>query len=116
MRVMVMAIGKTSGGKPRKRPTPEMMAAFQKYDQALKAAGVVVGEGRLHPAEKGKRVEFDGEGRAVTDGPFAEAKEVVGGYWLWQVASMDEALEWLKKAPYDGGTFEVRPIMEPTDF
>lgn len=72
----------------------------------------VVGSGRLYPSSQGKRVRFDRRKRTVIDGPFAEAKELVGGYWLWHVRSLDEAVEWLKRAPFDGGIFEVREILE----
>ena len=91
-------------------PTPEAMAEYQRFNEELVKAGVVVGAGRLSPSSQGKRVRFDGKKRTVIDGPFAETKELVAGYWLWQVRSIDEALEWLKRAPYDGGTFEVREI------
>jgi hypothetical protein len=93
-------------------PSPETLAEFQKYNNELARAGVVVAAGRLYPSSKGKRVRFDGKKRTVIDGPFAEAKELVGGYWLWQVRSMDEALEWLKRAPFDGGVFEIREIFQ----
>jgi hypothetical protein len=86
------------------------VAEYQKFNEDLVNAGVVVGAGRLSPSSQGKRVQFDGKTRRVIDGPFAESKELVAGYWLWQVRSMDEALEWLKRAPYDGGTFEVRQV------
>ncbi len=91
-------------------PSPEAMAAHQKFNEELVKAGVVVGAGRLAPSAQGKRVRFDGKKRTLIDGPFAETKELVAGYWLWQVRSMDEALEWLKRAPYDGGIFEIREI------
>lgn len=91
-------------------PTQEAMAAHQKFNDELVKAGIVVGSGRLSPSAQGKRVRFEGKKRTVIDGPFTEAKELVAGYWLWQVRSMDEALEWLKRAPYDGGTFEVREV------
>src|SRR6266404_3187346 len=109
MRVLIMAKeGEQSDtGTP---PTPEAMAEFQKFNDELVKAGVVVGSGRLYPSSQGKRVRFDGKKRTVIDGPFAETKELVGGYWLWQVRSIDEALEWLKRAPYDGGTFEIRQV------
>lgn len=93
-------------------PSPETLAEFQKYNDELVKAGVVVAAGRLVPSSKGKRVRFDGNKRTVIDGPFAEAKELVGGYWLWQVRSMDEAVEWLKRAPFDGGIFEIREIFQ----
>src|SRR5207253_7899554 len=86
------------------------MAEHQKFNEELVKAAVVVGAGRLSPSAQGKRVRFDGKKRTVIDGPFAETKELVAGYWLWQVRSMDEAIEWLKRAPYDGGTFEIREI------
>ena len=110
MRVLVLAKeGEQSrGGTP---PTPEAMAEYEKFNGELVKAGVVVAAGRLSPSSQGKRVRFDGKKRTVIDGPFAEAKELVAGYWLWQVRSMDEALEWLKRAPYDGGTFEVREVL-----
>ena len=111
MRVLIMAKeGNQSGAATP--PTPEAMADYQKFDQELVKAGVVLGAGRLHPSSQGKRVRFDGKKRTVIDGPFAETKELVAGYWIWQVRSIDEALEWLKRAPYDGGTFEVREVVE----
>ena len=109
MRVLIMA----KEGEPTQvaaPPSPEAMAAHQKFNEELVKAGVVVGAGRLAPSAQGKRVRFDGKKRTLIDGPFAETKELVAGYWLWQVRSMDEALEWLKRAPYDGGIFEIREI------
>jgi hypothetical protein len=109
MRVLIMAKeGEQSGAATP--PTPEAMAAHQKFNEELVKAGVVVGAGRLAPSAQGKRVRFDGRKRTVLDGPFAETKELVAGYWLWEVRSIDEALEWLKRAPYDGGTFEIREV------
>jgi hypothetical protein len=93
-------------------PSPQTIAEFQKYNEELVRAGVVVAAGRLTPSSQGKRVQFDGRKRTVIDGPFAEAKELVGGYWLWQVRSIDEAVEWLKRAPFDRGTFEIREIFQ----
>ena len=109
MRVLVMA-KEGERSEAATAPTPEAMAAYQKFNEELVKAGVVVASGRLTPSAEGKRVRFDGKKRTVIDGPFAEAKELVAGYWLWQVRSMDEAVEWLKRAPYDGGTFEVRQV------
>ena len=111
MRVLVLAKEdhQSQAGKP---PTPEMMAEFQTFNEELVKAGVVIGDGRLYPSSQGKRMRFDGKKRTVTDGPFAETKELVAGYWLWQVRSMDEALEWLKRSPFDAGTYEIRQIME----
>ncbi|TME21506.1 MAG: YciI family protein [Chloroflexi bacterium] len=93
-------------------PTPEEMAEFQKFNEDLVKAGVVVGDGRLYPSAQGKRLRFDGKKRSVIDGPFAETKELVAGYWLWQVRSIDEAIEWLKRAPFDAGTYEIRQIFD----
>ena len=111
MRVLIMAKeGEPSA--PATAPTAEAMAEYQKFNEELLKAGVVLESGRLYPSSQSKRVKFDGKKRTVIDGPFAETKELVAGYWLWQVRSMDEALEWLKRAPYDGGTFEVREVFE----
>ena len=109
MRVLILAKegNQSAAASP---PTAEAMAEYQKFNEELVKAGVVIGAGRLSPSSQGKRVRFDGKKRTVIDGPFAESKELVAGYWLWQVRSIDEALEWLKRAPYDGGTFEVREI------
>jgi len=109
MRVLILAKEgeRSEAGTP---PTPEAMAAHQKFNEELVKAGVVIGSGRLSPSAQGKRLTFDGRKRTVIDGPFAETKELVAGYWLWQVRSIDEAIEWLKRAPYDGGTFEIREI------
>ena len=112
MRVLILAKEgeQMAPSKPATPPTPEAMAEYQKFNEELVKAGVVIGSGRLSPSSQGKRVQFDGKKRSFIDGPFAETKELVAGYWLWQVRSMDEALEWLKRAPYDGGTFEVREV------
>ena len=109
MRVLVLA---KEGDQSRAAtpPTAEAMTAYQKFNEELVKAGVVVGSGRLAPSAQGRRVQFDGTTRTVIDGPFTETKELVAGYWLWQVRSIDEALEWLKRAPYDGGIFEVREV------
>ena len=111
MRVLVLA----KEGEPKGAATPptaEAMAEHQRFNEELVKAGVVVGAGRLSPSAQGKRVRFDGKKRTVIDGPFAESKELVAGYWLWDVRSMDEAIEWLKRAPYDGGTFEIRQVSQ----
>jgi hypothetical protein len=111
MRVLIIAKegNQTAAATP---PTPQAMAEYQKFNEELVKAGVVLEAGRLHPSSQGKRVRFDGSKRTVIDGPFTETKELIAGYWLWHVRSMDEALEWLKRAPYDGGTFEVREVVE----
>jgi hypothetical protein len=98
-------------------PDTKLLAAMGKYNEELVKAGIMqAGEG-LHPTSKGKRVKFSGSQRTVIDGPFAETKELIAGFWLWKAKSMNEALEWLKKAPFDGGTeIEIRQIFEAEDF
>jgi hypothetical protein len=98
-------------------PSRELLTQMGKFNEELVRAGVMqAGEG-LHPSSKGKRVRFSGDKRAVIDGPFAETRELIAGFWLWQMKSMDEAVEWLKRAPFDGGTeVEIRPVFDPADF
>ena len=98
-------------------PSTELLAAMGKYNEELVNAGIMqAGEG-LHPSSKGVRVKFSGDKRTVTDGPFAETKELIAGFWLWQCKSKAEAIEWLKKAPFDGGTeIELRQVFEADDF
>src|SRR3989442_13755055 len=107
MRVLVLAKEGEQNGSATP-PTPEAMAEFQKFSEELVKAAVVVGSGRLYPSSQGKRVRFDGERRTVIDGPFAEAKELVGGYWLGEGRSLDEAREWRKRGPFDCRTIQVR--------
>ena len=84
-----------------------------KYNEQLVKAGVMLAGDGLQSSAKGKRVRFSGEKRTVIDGPFTETKELIAGYWMWQVRSMDEAVEWLKRAPFDGGTeIEIRQVFE----
>ena len=111
MRVLIMAKegNQTEAAVP---PTPEAMAEYQKFNEELVKAGVVLEAGRLYPSSQSKRVRFDGKKRTVMDGPFTETKELVAGYWLWQVRSIDEALEWLKRAPFDAGAYEIRQVFE----
>ena len=92
------------------------MEAMGRFSEELVAAGVLLAAGRLHPSSKGARVRFEGSSRTVIDGPFTEAKELVAGYWIWQVRTLDEAIEWLKRAPFDGGEFEIRQEYETADF
>jgi hypothetical protein len=88
-----------------------------KYNEHLVKAGVMLAADGLQASSKGKRVKFSGEKRTVIDGPFTESKELIAGYWMWQVRSMDEAVEWLKRAPFDGGEeVEIRPVFEAADF
>src|SRR5215467_11718160 len=114
MRVMVLVKGDPEPGQLPPEGLVEKMTAF---NEALVRAGVLLAADGLYPSAKGARVRFEGEQRTVIDGPFTESKELVSGYWLWQVRSLDEAIEWLKQAPFDGGTeIEIRPIFESEDF
>lgn len=110
--MQVVIFAKSSSDADEMIPTPEGMESIMRFHQELTDAGVLLGTGRLHSADSAVRVSFEGKSRTVTDGPFAEAKESVGGYWIWQVDSIDHAVEWLKKAPFDGGHFEIRQIAE----
>jgi len=116
MRVMVI-VKENEESEAGVMPSEEILAAMGKYNEQLVDAGIMLAGEGLHPSSKGVRVRFSGDERTVTDGPFAETKELIAGFWLWQVDSMDHALEWLKKAPFDGGTeIEVRPVFEAEDF
>jgi hypothetical protein len=98
-------------------PSQEILAAMGKYNEELVRAGVMIAGEGLHPSSKGVRMTFSGGTATVTDGPYAEAKELIAGFWLWQVKSMDEAIEWLKRSPFDGGAeVEIRPVFEAEDF
>jgi hypothetical protein len=98
-------------------PSTEILAAMGKYNEELVKAGVMLAGDGLHPSSRGARVRFSGSKRTVIDGPFTEAKELIAGYWLWQVKSKEEAIEWLKRAPFDGGTeVEIRQVFEAEDF
>ncbi len=98
-------------------PSHEMLAKMGKFNEELVKAGVMLAGEGLTPTSKAKRVRFSGSQRTVIDGPFAESKELVAGYWIWQVRSIDEAVEWLKRAPFDGGVeVTIRPVFEPEDF
>jgi hypothetical protein len=98
-------------------PSPELLAKMGKYNEELHKAGILLAMDGLRPSSKGKRMKFGDGKRIVTDGPFAETKELIGGFWLWKVKSMDEAVEWLKRAPFDGGAeVEIRQLHELEDF
>jgi hypothetical protein len=98
-------------------PSTEDLEAMTKYNEELVRAGVMLAGEGLHPTSKGAKVRFDGRERTVIDGPFTEAKEIVAGYWVWECGSREEAIEWLKRAPFDGGVeIELRPIFETDDF
>ncbi len=98
-------------------PDEKLVTEFGKYNEELVKAGVILAGGKLYPSSQGARVKFDGKKRTVTDGPFTESKELIAGFWLWQVKSKEEAIEWLKRAPYDGGfEIEIRQVVEAEDF
>ena len=98
-------------------PEEKILTAMAKYNEDLGKAGVLLAGEGLHPTSKGARVKFSGNQRTVTDGPFAETKELVAGFWLWKVKSRAEAIEWLKRAPFDSGTeVEIRQVFEPEEF
>jgi len=119
MRVMVLvkADDRTEAGQ---LPNEAELTAMGQYNEELVKAGIMITGDGLHPSSKGARVRFGGGKRAVIDGPFAEAKELVAGYWIWEVKSLDEAVEWLKRAPFptDGDSYEVeiRQVFEAEDF
>jgi len=116
MRVLVI-VKASPESEAGQMPTESLLAEMGKYNEQLVNAGVMLAGEGLHPSSKGKRVKFSGRDRTVIDGPFAETKELVAGYWIWKVASMDEAVNWLKRAPFDGGTeVEIRPIFDAEDF
>jgi hypothetical protein len=116
MRVMVIVKANTES-EAGVLPTEEMLRKMGEYNEALVDAGVMLAGEGLHPTSRGIRVRFDGPDRTVTDGPFPETKELIAGFWIWQVESMDEAVTWLKKAPFDGGAeLEIRRIFEDDDF
>ena len=116
MRVMVI-VKASKESEAGQMPSEKLMTDMGKYNEELVKAGVMLAGDGLHPSSKGKRVRFSGTERTVIDGPFAETKELIGGYWLWQVKSMEDAVQWLKRAPFDGGTeIEIRPLFEAADF
>ena len=116
MRVMVI-VKANKDSEAGVLPGPELLEKMGKYNEELNKAGLLLAADGLRPSSKGKRVKFDGEKRLVTDGPFAETKELIAGFWLWKVKSMDDAVEWLKRAPFDGGTeIEIRQLHELEDF
>jgi len=116
MRVMVI-VKANKESEAGQMPSEQMLAEMGTFNEALSNAGVLLAADGLHPTSKGKRVRFSGSNRTVIDGPFAETKELIAGYWVWRVKSMDDAVAWLKRAPFDGGTeVEIRPIFEAEDF
>jgi hypothetical protein len=116
MRVMVI-VKASKESEAGVLPDTELLTKMGKYNEQLVKAGVMLAGDGLQPTSKGKRVKFSGEKRTVIDGPFTETKELIAGYWMWQVRSMDEAVEWLKRAPFDRGeNVEIRQVFEAADF
>jgi len=116
MRVMVI-VKASKESEAGVLPDTKLLSEMGKFNEQLVKAGVMLAGEGIQPSSKGVRVKFDGAKRTVTDGPFAETKELVAGFWLWQVKSKEEAIEWLKRAPFDGGTeVEIRPVFEAADF
>jgi hypothetical protein len=98
-------------------PTTDLLEKMTKFNEELVKAGVMLAGEGLKPTSAGAKVKFEGKKRTVIDGPFTESKELVAGFWIWQVKSLDEAIEWIKRAPFDGGVeIQLRPIFEAEDF
>jgi hypothetical protein len=116
MRVMVL-VPADENSEQGVMPDEKLLTDMGNFNEELVKAGVMLAGEGLHPTSKAARVRFDGDNRTVIDGPFTESKELIAGYWLWQVRDMDEAIEWIKRAPFDGGTeIEIRPVFEMDDF
>lgn len=118
MRVMVM-VKATSQSEAGEMPSTELLAAMGNFNEELVKAGVLLAGEGLHPSVRGKRVRFSGSQRTVIDGPFTETKELVAGFWLWQVQSMEEAVEWARRCPNPmpgDSEIEIRPLFEAADF
>jgi hypothetical protein len=116
MRVMVF-VKASKESEAGQMPDEKLLREMGNFNEQLVKAGVMLAGEGLHPSSKGKRVRFSGAQKSVIDGPFAETKELISGFWIWQVKSMDEAVEWLKRAPFDGGAeVEIRPVFEAEDF
>jgi hypothetical protein len=116
MRVMVI-VKASKESEAGEMPNEKLLTDMGNFNEELVKAGVMLAGEGLHPSSKGKRVRFSGANRTVIDGPFAETKELIAGFWLWQVKSMDEAVDWLKRAPFEAGAeIEIRPVFEADDF
>jgi hypothetical protein len=119
MRFMVILKANAESEREGALPDPQLIAEMGKFNEELIKAGVVLAMDGLHPSSKGARVKFSGKNRTVIDGPFTEAKELVAGFWLWQVKSLDEAIEWVKRCPNPHGVdseVEIRQVFEMEDF
>lgn len=115
MKVMVF-VKATEDSEAGVMPTEEMLTEMGQFNEELVKAGVMLAGEGLHPSAKGVRVQFSGKNRTVIDGPFTETKELVAGFWIWQVASMEEAIGWIKRSPFQDGEVEIRPIFADEDF
>ena len=118
MRVMVM-VKATEQSEAGVMPSEQLLADMGRFNEELVKAGIMLAGEGLHPSSKGARVRFSGKDRSVVDGPFAETRELVAGFWLWQVRSLDEAIEWVKRCPnpHEGPSeIEIRPVFEDEDF
>ena len=119
MRVMVIVKATEDSEKGSMPPDPELMEAMGRFNEELAEAGIMKSGDGLKPSSEGKRVAFDGAQRTVTDGPFAETKELVAGFWIWEVEDMDEAVAWVKRCPNPmpgPSDIEIRPLYEMEDF
>ncbi len=117
MRVMVL-VKADEQSEAGVMPSTELLAEMGRYNEELAKAGVMLAGEGLHPSSKGARVRFTGKGQDTTviDGPFTEAKELIAGFWLWQVSSLDEAIEWVRRAPFENTDIEIRRVFEAEDF
>lgn len=115
MRVMVL-VKADKESEAGVLPDERLLTEMGRYNEELVKVGVMLAGEGLHPSSKGARVRFSGEQRTVIDGPFTETKELIAGFWLWQVKSLDEAIEWVKRAPFDQTEIEIRPVFEAEDF
>jgi hypothetical protein len=115
MRVMVL-VKADKDSEAGVMPGEQLLTDMGNFNEELVKAGVMLAGEGLHPSSKGKRVRFSGDRKTVIDGPFAETKELIAGFWMWQVKSMDEAIEWIKRAPFQETEIELRPVFEAEDF
>ena len=118
MRVMVI-VKASNQSEAGEMPSEQLLTDMGKFNEELVKAGVMLAGEGLHPSSRGKRIEFSGNKRTVVDGPFSETKELIAGFWLWQVSSIEEAIEWAKRCPnpHEGdSTIEIRPVFEAEDF
>ena len=118
MKVMVL-VKATPSSEAGVMPTQALLSAMGRFNEELVKAGVMLAGEGLHPSRRGKRIRFNGDQRTIVDGPFTETKELVAGFWLWQVSSMEEAVEWVKRCPNpmpEVSEIEIRPLFEAADF